>query len=114
MTSSFQPMEYVNANWSEYIRSTNGYIQEIWEAMGWLSGKESAYNVDDMSEIPGSGRSPGEGNADPLQYSPLHYSNIQNADPLQYCSQWGRKGVQLDWATKQRHIQGMPWLGAWA
>ena len=37
----------------------------------WLSGKESACNVGDLGSIPGSGRSPGEGNGNPLQYSCL-------------------------------------------
>ena len=33
-----------------------------------LDGKASACNVGDPSSIPGSGRSPGEGNGNPLQY----------------------------------------------
>ena len=33
------------------------------------AGKESACNVGDLGSIPGSGRSPGEGNGNPLQYS---------------------------------------------
>ena len=33
--------------------------------------KESARNVGDLGSIPGSGRSPGEGNGNPLQYSCL-------------------------------------------
>ena len=33
--------------------------------------KASAYNVGDLASIPGSGRSPGEGNGNPLQYSCL-------------------------------------------
>ena len=37
----------------------------------WLSGKESTYNAGDLDLIPGSGRSPGEGNGNPLQYSCL-------------------------------------------
>ena len=37
----------------------------------WLSGKESACNVRNEGLIPGSGRSPGEGNGNPLQYSSL-------------------------------------------
>ena len=37
----------------------------------WLSGKESACNARDHGLIPGSGRSPGEGNGNPLQYSGL-------------------------------------------
>ena len=34
-------------------------------------GKESASNAGDLGSIPGSGRSPGEGNGNPLQYSCL-------------------------------------------
>ena len=37
----------------------------------WLSGKESACQAGDSGSIPGLGRSPGEGNGDPLQYSCL-------------------------------------------
>ena len=38
---------------------------------GGLDGKASAHNVGDLGSIPGSGRSPGEGNGNPLQYSCL-------------------------------------------
>ena len=38
---------------------------------GGSDGKASAYNVGDPGSIPGSGRSPGEGNGNPLQYSCL-------------------------------------------
>ena len=38
---------------------------------GASDGKASAYNVGDPGSIPGSGRSPGEGNGNPLQYSCL-------------------------------------------
>ena len=31
-------------------------------------GKESACNAEDWGSIPGSGRSPGKGNSNPLQY----------------------------------------------
>ena len=37
----------------------------------WLSGKESACKAGDMTSIPGSGRFPGEGNGNTLQYSYL-------------------------------------------
>ena len=33
--------------------------------------KASAYNAGDLGSIPGSGRSPGEGNGNPLQYAYL-------------------------------------------
>ena len=36
-----------------------------------LSGKESVCNVGDTGSVPGSGRSPGEGNGNSLQYSCL-------------------------------------------
>ena len=38
---------------------------------GGLNGKESASNAGDPSSIPGLGRSPGEGNGNPLQSSCL-------------------------------------------
>ena len=38
---------------------------------GSLDGKASAYNAGDPGSIPGSERSPGEGNGNPLQYSCL-------------------------------------------
>ena len=38
---------------------------------GGSDGKESTSNVGDLGSIPGSGRSPGEGNGTPLQYSCL-------------------------------------------
>ena len=38
---------------------------------GGSEGKVSARNVGDPGSIPGSGRSPGEGNDNPLQYSCL-------------------------------------------
>ena len=36
-----------------------------------LDGKESARNAGDLESIPGLGRSPGEGNGNPFQYSCL-------------------------------------------
>ena len=41
---------------------------------GGSAGKESACNVGDLGLIPGLGRSPGEGNGYPLQYSGLENS----------------------------------------
>ena len=38
---------------------------------GGSDGKASVYNVGDLGSIPGSGRSPGERNGNPLQYSCL-------------------------------------------
>ena len=41
------------------------------ESFGGLDGKVSAYNMGDPGSIPGLGRSPGEGNGNPLQCSRL-------------------------------------------
>ena len=41
---------------------------------GGTDGKASAYNVGDLGSIPGLGRSRGEGNGNPLQYSCLEKS----------------------------------------
>ena len=37
----------------------------------WLGGKECACNAGDMGSIPELGRSPGEGNGNPLRFSCL-------------------------------------------
>ena len=47
------------------------FIPHISDFPGGSEGKVSAYNVEDLGSIPGSGRSPGEGNGNPLQYSCL-------------------------------------------
>ena len=47
--------------------------------VGGSDSKESAYNVGDPGSIPGSGRSPGEGNGNPLQYSCLENSMDREA-----------------------------------
>ena len=40
---------------------------------GGSDGKESARNVGNLGSVPGSGRSPGEENGNPLQYSCLEH-----------------------------------------
>ena len=50
----------------------------LW-AMDDSDGKESACNAGDSGLIPGSGRSPGEGNSNPLQYSCLENSMDRGA-----------------------------------
>ena len=52
--------------------SSLGLISEGYEGFpGSSAGKESACSARDPDLIPGSGRSPGEGNGNPLQYSCL-------------------------------------------
>ena len=43
----------------------------MWGFPGGSDGKASACNAGDPGSIPGSGRSPGEGNGNPLQHSCL-------------------------------------------
>ena len=47
-----------------------------------LGGKESACDVGDLGSIPGSGRSPGEGTGNALQYSCLE-------NPIDRGAWWG-------------------------
>ena len=61
-------------------------IAKIWKKLKCPSGfpggsdsKESAFNVGDPGSIPGSGRYPGEGNGNPLQYSGLENSMDRGA-----------------------------------
>ena len=48
-----------------------GALMHHWDFPGGSDSKASAYNAGDPGSIPGSGRSPGEGNGNPLQYSCL-------------------------------------------
>ena len=47
------------------------YLSPIWGFPGGSDGKESTCNAENLGSIPGSGRSPGEGNGNPLQDSCL-------------------------------------------
>ena len=55
----------------------------------WPSGKESACQGEDIGSIPGSGRTPGEGNGNPLQYSCLENPHGQRS--LAGYNLWGHK-----------------------
>ena len=53
-----------------------GFLEPYTKVFRWgfpcsSVGKESACNAGDLGSIPGLGRSPGEGNGNPLQYSYL-------------------------------------------
>ena len=56
----------------------------------WLSGEEFSCNAGDASLIPGLGKSPGEGNDNPLQYSCLGNS-VDRGAWWTTNSSWGRK-----------------------
>ena len=46
-------------------------LRYLWTSLVAQTVKASAYSAEDPGSIPGSGRSPGEGNGSPLQYSCL-------------------------------------------
>ena len=54
---------------SHYLKQLNSYIFLIF--LHGSGGNESTCNAGDLGSIPGLGRSPGEGNGNPLQYSYL-------------------------------------------
>ena len=47
------------------------YVSVLWDFPGGSVVKNPPANSGDTGSIPGSGRSPGEGNSNPLQYSGL-------------------------------------------
>ena len=55
--------------WQESYDQPRWHIKK--QRHGGSDGKASAYNAGDLGFVPGSGRSPGEGNGNPLQYSCL-------------------------------------------
>ena len=62
--------------------------------------KASACNAGDLGSIPGSGRSPGEGNGNPLQYSCLE-------NPMD----WGASWATVHGVAKSQWLIGLPrWL----
>ena len=65
---------------------------------GGSDGKVSAYNVVDLGLTPGSGRSSGEGNGNPLQYPRLE-------NPMDRGSWWATiHGIAESDMTKQIHF----------
>ena len=63
-----------------------------WGFPGASDSKESACNAGDMGSIPGSGRSPGEGNGYSLQYSCLETLMGRRAVGLESMG-WQRVGL---------------------
>ena len=68
-------VSFIKVMWFSMYRSFISLIKYIyWDFPGGTSGKELAFQcrrLRDPGSIPGSGRSPGEGHGNPLQYSCL-------------------------------------------
>ena len=66
---------------NQYSRQTETHIffHNSHLMPGGSDSKESACNAGGLGSIPGSGRSPGNGNGNPLQYS--HLENPMAEDP---------------------------------
>ena len=64
---------------------------------GGSDGKASAYNAGDPGSIPGAGRSPGEGNGNPLQYLAWKIPGTEEPGGLQSV---GSQRVRHDWVTQ--------------
>ena len=56
---------------------------ERWGFPGGSGGKEPTCDVEDLGSIPGLGKSPGEGNGNPLQYSCLENPMTEEPGGLQ-------------------------------
>ena len=78
---------------------------------GGSDGKESACNAGDSGSIPGLGRSPGEGNGNPLQYSCLENPTHRGAwqatvhGVTKNRTQLGNEHTQSDF-TVESHLNG--------
>ena len=79
---------------------------------GGSDSKESACNVGDPGSIPGSGRSPGEGNGNPLQQSWLE--NPIDRDCLAGYSPWGcKESDTTEWLSLSITSQGSSARQGW-
>ena len=76
---------------------------------GGSDSKVAAYNVGDPGSISGLGRSPGEGNGNPLQYSCLE-------NPMDRGALWAMvHGATKSWTwlSDRTHIYHHQWKGLW-
>ena len=82
------PGKKIFFNWFKWVKPWTSLVAQM--------VKVSVYNAGDPGSIPGSGRSPGEGNGNLLQYSCLE-------NPMDRGAWWatvhGVTGVWHDWAT---------------
>ena len=85
-----------------FLNHQNNYLNLWWKLnyslgfSGGSDGKESACNAGDLSSIPESGKIPGEGNRNPLQYSCLENPWTEEPGGLQSME---LQRVRHNWAT---------------
>ena len=60
------PSKALDLDGQSWVPHLHAGLQKFREISGAPDGKESACNMGDPALIPGSGRSPGEGNGNPL------------------------------------------------
>ena len=85
---------------SELIIQVMNKYNQVEGFSGSSDGKESSCNAKDPGLIPGSGRAPGEGNGNPLQYSCLTNPMDRGACPFGRLQSIGLQRVRQ---TKHKH-----------
>ena len=93
--------EKQNENKMQNIILVNGFLHGS-------GGKESACNVGDMGSIPRSGRSPGEGHGNPLQYSCLENPMGRGPGRLQSTGLQRVRHDWSNWACVHMHLDKLP------
>ena len=103
----YNPWDHrVRHNWATNTLKSRWFKSSILnhQIPWWLKGKESTCNEGDPGSIPGSGRSPGEGNSYPLQESCLENSMDRRAWWAN--SSWGCKESE----TTEQLTTSVPWI----
>ena len=97
IATQFWPRLCLLASEEDGTKSTDTLSKDLGAVSHWpdfpggSDGKASAYNAGDLGSIPGSGRFPGEGYGNPLQYSCLE-------NPMDGGASWATvRGVAKSW-----------------
>ena len=105
--TNFMCLENISISWGSNISKTTVLEMLVYDISAKPHGKESACNAGDLGLIPGSGRSPGEGNSNPLQYSCLE--NPMEGGVWQALCDHGVIKVGHDRATSLRSFMDWSW-----
>ena len=109
LSSSLSVYFFISFFWSVIVSSLENWslcvlysVMVILDFPRGSDGKASAYSAGDPGSIPGLGRSSGEGNGNPLQYSCLE--NPMDRGSVVGYSAWGRKESDT---TERLHFTSM-------